>query len=90
MPFLENSFIRRTVRLQFLSLPSGVVKDCHRAQKLAKESKKEAGERGDGGGGGGLSFTTSTTPKKLRGLFLRGELKLGLQRGKHQRDCTFA
>jgi len=40
---LENSFIRRTVRLQFLSLPSGVVKDCHRAQKLAKESEQGKG-----------------------------------------------
>lgn len=37
------------MRLQFLSLPSGIVKDCHRAQKLAKESEQE---RNDGGNGG--------------------------------------
>jgi hypothetical protein len=78
------------VRLQFLSLPSGVVKDCHRAQKLAKESEQERNGGGDGEWKTRLPFTTNRTPSKFRGLFLRGELKLGLQRGKHQRDCTFA
>lgn len=37
----ENSFIRKTVMLQFPSLPNGIVKNCYYSQKLAEERKLE-------------------------------------------------
>lgn len=46
---LENSFIRRTVRLQFLSLPSGVVKDCHWRAKVSERERARTGRRVGGG-----------------------------------------
>ena len=68
--------------LQFPSLPNGIVKNCYYLQKLAEEKKLERESS--------FSFTANSASNKFQQLPLRGELKLGLQRGKHQRDCTFA
>ena len=89
----ENSFIRKIVMLQFPSLPNGIVKNCYYSQKLAQR-KEEVGERErerEREREQLLSFTANSGSKKFqRGPLLQEELKLGLQRGKHQRGCTFA
>lgn len=74
--------LEKTVMLQFPSLPNGIVKDCRYSGKLAKES--------DGLLLYGAHYPEEVPKSKKSGSLLRGELKLGLQRGKHQRDCTFA